>query len=199
MKYINTRGIIYDVTKEEYLLMKNKNNALQNQIAKESIFTALMILMEQKNFKDISITELTKKAGVSRMAFYRNYSQMEDVINLYLIEYMEDYSKQLLNNKILNNYESALLYFTCFRKQGKLIANLIHSNLTNLIFESSVEFFHTFSKNIVCEKPCSSVKQRYHAEFIVGGLYKVLIEWARNGMVESNEDMAGFINVLMKD
>lgn len=178
--------------------MKNKNNALQNQIARESIFTALMILMEQKNFKEISITELTKKAGVSRMAFYRNYNQMEDVITLYLMEYLEDYSKQLLNNKKFDNYESARLYFACFRKQEKLIANLIHSNLTNLIFESSVEFFHTFSKNIVCEKPCSSEKQKYHAEFIVGGLYKVLIEWAKSGMVESDKDMAGFINALMK-
>lgn len=176
--------------------MKNKNNALQNQIAKESIFTALMILMEQKSFKEISITELTKKAGVSRMAFYRNYNQMEDVITLYLMEYLEDYSKQLLNKKNFNNYESARLYFACFRKQEKLIVNLIHSNLTNLIFESNVEFFHAFSKNIVCEKPCSSKKQKYHAEFIVGGLYKVLIEWAKNGMVESDDDMAGFINAL---
>jgi AcrR family transcriptional regulator len=179
--------------------MKNKNNDLQNQIAKESIFTALMILMEQKNFKEISITELTKRAGVSRMAFYRNYNQMENIITLYLMEYLEDYSKQLLNKKKFNNYESALLYFSCFRKQEKLLFNLIHSNLTNLIFESSVEYFHTFSKNIVCEKPCSSEKQRYHAEFIVGGLYKVLIEWAKNGMAESDQDMAGFVNELMKD
>lgn len=178
--------------------MTNKNNALQNQIAKESIFTALMILMEHKNFKDVSITELTNKAGVSRMAFYRNYSQMEDVITLYLMEYLEDFSKQLLIDKNFDNYESARLYFACFRTQKKLIANLLHSNLTNLIFESSVEFFHTFSKNIVCEKPCSIVKQKYHAEFIIGGLYKVLIEWAKNGMAESDADMAEFFNGLMK-
>lgn len=179
--------------------MKNKNNALQNQIAKESIFTALMILMEQKNFKEISITELTKKAGVSRMAFYRNYNQMEDVITLYLRENLEDYSKQLLNDKKFDNYDSVRLYFACFRKQEKLIANLLSSNLTNLIFESSIEFFHTFSKNIVCEKPCSPEKQRYHAEFIVGGLCKVLIEWAKNGMVEGDEGMAHFVNEFVKD
>lgn len=179
--------------------MKNINNALQNHIAKESIFTSLMILMEQKNFKEITITELTKKAGVSRMAFYRNYNQMEDVITSFLIEYLEDYSKKLLNNEKFDYYESIRLYFTCFREQEKLIANLIHSNLTNLIFESSIEFFHTFSKNIVCEKPCSVEKRRYYAEFMVGGLYRVLIEWTKNGMTESDKDMAGFINVLMKD
>lgn len=49
--------------------MVNKAANIQNIITKESIFTALMILMEKKNFKEISITEITKKAGVSRMAF----------------------------------------------------------------------------------------------------------------------------------
>lgn len=175
--------------------MKNKNNILQNQIAKESIFTALMILMEQKSFKEISITELTKRAGVSRMAFYRNYNQLEDVITLYLMEYLEDCSKQIFSKKF-DYYESARSYFACFRKQEKLIVNLIHSNLTNLIFESSIEFFRAFSKNIVCKNPCSPTKQKYQAEFIVGGLYKVLIEWAKNGMVESDDEMAGFINAL---
>lgn len=175
--------------------MKNKNNILQNQIAKESIFTALMILMEQKSFNEISITELTKKAGVSRMAFYRNYSRLEDAITLYLMEYLEGCSKQISCKKF-DYYESARFYFACFRKQEKLIVNLIHSNLTNLIFESSIEFFHAFSKNIVCENPSSPTKQKYLAEFIVGGLYKVLIEWAKNGMVESDEEMAGFINTL---
>lgn len=179
--------------------MQNKSNALQNQLAKESIFTALMIIMEQKNFKEISITELTKRAGVSRMAFYRNYNQLEDVITQYLMEYFEENCNQLLNNKRFDICESARIYFECFRKQKRLISNLIHSNLTNLIFDSSVEFFHTFSKNIVCEKPCTPEQQIYHAEFVVGGLNRVLIEWVKNGMAESDKEMAGFINELIKD
>lgn len=174
---------------------KNKNNILQNQIAKESIFTALMILMEQKGFKEITITELTEKAGVSRMAFYRNYNQMEDVISNYLMEYFEVYSSQILTKESIDTYQSARLYFACFRKQEKLISNLIQSNLTNLLFESNILFFHSLFKNI-CEDACSSTKQKYYAEFIAGGFYKVLIEWAKNGMEESDADMARFINTL---
>ncbi len=179
--------------------MQNKNNALQNQIAKESIFTALMILMEQKDFNEITITELTKRAGVSRMAFYRNYNKMEEVITLYLMEYLEACSKHLLNNKKIDNYESARIYFSCFRQQEKLITNLIHSNLTNLIYESSVEFFHSFSDKIICERPCSPEKQKYFADFTIGGLYRVLITWAQTGMSESDEKMAAFVDKLMQD
>ncbi|MFA9378290.1 MAG: TetR/AcrR family transcriptional regulator [Lachnotalea sp.] len=84
--------------------MENKNNTLQNNITKESIFTSLMILMEQKNFKEITITEMTKKAGVSRMAFYRNYTVMEDIIICYLDELLQEYSMQILDFESIDNY-----------------------------------------------------------------------------------------------
>jgi len=173
--------------------MENNNINSQNMLTKESIFTALMILMEQKNFKEISITELTKKAGVSRMAFYRNYNQMEDIITSYLNELFEEYSKQILGLEKIDNYESLRLYFSYFRQHEKLIANLINSNLSNLILERCVEYFHWLSCEIVCKKSYSSTKERYTIEFIAGGLFKVLIEWAKSGMKENNEDMAELV------
>jgi hypothetical protein len=38
---------------------------------------------------------------------------------------------------------------------------------------------------------------QYVIEYISGGLYKILISWARNGMKESDEYMAGIIVELM--
>ena len=43
-----------------------KNN---NRIVTESITLALIQLMEKKDFNAISITELTKRAGVGRVSF----------------------------------------------------------------------------------------------------------------------------------
>ena len=45
-----------------------------NKFIKKCIKDSLLILMNEKNFKDITITEITEKAGVSRMAYYRNYT-----------------------------------------------------------------------------------------------------------------------------
>ena len=180
--------------------MVNKNNILQNRITKESIFSALMILMEQKNFKEISITEISKKAGVSRMAFYRNYNLMEDIITNYLDEFFEEYSKQVFSSEKIDNYESVCLYFAYFRKHERLITNIINSNLTNLILERCVEFFHLISKDIVCKKSYPPEKEIYSIKFIAGGLYMVLIEWAKGGMKESDEDIAKIVVYdLMKE
>ncbi|WP_238899912.1 TetR/AcrR family transcriptional regulator [Clostridium sp. YIM B02500] len=173
--------------------MVNKKINSQNKIIKESIFTALMILMENKYFRDISITELTKKAGVSRMSFYRNYNSMEDIITTYLDELFEEYSLQISSHEKNNNFDSVCLYFAYFRKHKKLITNLINANLTNLIFDRYVKFFHSFSKDFECKKLHSPEIDKYSVEFVSGGLYKVLIEWTKNGMKESDEDMAKMI------
>ena len=173
--------------------MENKNNILQNQITKESIFTSLMILMEQKNFKEITITEMTKKAGVSRMAFYRNYNVMEDIIICYLDELLQEYSNQLLDFGEIDQYKSICLYFSYFRKHEKLLTNLINSNLDNLLLERCIKLFNSLCKEIVCKKSFSPKKESYAIEFIAGGLYRLLIIWAENGMKESDEDMATLV------
>lgn len=177
--------------------MISKNNNPQNRITKESIFTALMLLMEQKDFKEISITELTKKAGVSRMAFYRNYNLMEDIITSYLDEFFEDYSNQISRNEKIDTCDSVRLYFTYFRNHEKLITNLNNSNLTNLILERVTRFLHSLCKDIVCEKSHSPEKEKYSIEFLAGGVYKVLIEWAKSGMKESDDVMAQIVYSLM--
>ena len=57
-----------------------RSNKESNQITRESIETALLFLMEKKELSKISVSELVKKAGVSRNAFYRNYKSKEEIL-----------------------------------------------------------------------------------------------------------------------
>ena len=61
----------------------NKNE-IANNIVKESLTDALFYLMSKKEFNDIAITELSKKAGVSRLSFYRNFDSNEDIIKKWI-------------------------------------------------------------------------------------------------------------------
>ncbi|HFI0252331.1 TPA: TetR/AcrR family transcriptional regulator [Streptococcus suis] len=60
-----------------------QSNKEANQLTKESLETALLFLLEKKELKQISISELVKKAGVSRNAFYRNYKSKEEILEDY--------------------------------------------------------------------------------------------------------------------
>lgn len=172
--------------------MSNKYNAEQNKITKESIFVALMSLMGKKNFKDISITEVTQKAGVSRMAFYRNYSIMEDILIDQLDDMFKEYS-DLLNHNEKSNYEMTRLFFYYFRQHRKFIENLLRSNLTHLILEQSMKFLNILSSALSCSVDCSPEFEKYNIGFVAGGFFNVLIIWCKNAMTESDEKMAEIV------
>jgi len=58
-----------------------KHSEEQNKIVCESLQDALILLIKTKPYDNISITELCKKAGVSRMSFYGNFKSKDDILN----------------------------------------------------------------------------------------------------------------------
>ena len=48
--------------------------------AADCIYEALIRLMDEKPYHEISITDISKRAGVSRMAYYRNYADKNEIL-----------------------------------------------------------------------------------------------------------------------
>ena len=65
---------------EKSLENLRKSNQESNLLTREAIETALLQLLEKKDLTKISISELVKRAGVSRAAFYRNYDSKEEIL-----------------------------------------------------------------------------------------------------------------------
>ncbi|KXT80396.1 TetR family transcriptional regulator [Streptococcus sp. DD11] len=65
---------------EKSLANLRKYNQESNQITRESLEISLMQLLEKKELKKITISELVERAGVSRAAFYRNYTSKEQIL-----------------------------------------------------------------------------------------------------------------------
>ena len=55
-------------------------NREANAITRESLFEALLLLVEKKPFEKITVSELVRRAGVSRTAFYRNYNSITEIV-----------------------------------------------------------------------------------------------------------------------
>ena len=52
--------------------------------AKQCIAEALITLIEEKEYQDISVTEICKIAGFSRMAYYRNFTNKDEILMTYM-------------------------------------------------------------------------------------------------------------------
>lgn len=83
------------------------DNTKKNSYVKNQITEALIILLKEKELQDISITEITNKAEVSRISFYRNFNHKETVIKEYMFSTLNDWNKQ--HSKKLQHTEDDIL------------------------------------------------------------------------------------------
>lgn len=56
------------------------NNEQKNTYVKQQLTQALLELLQKKTLAEISVSELTERAGVGRVSFYRNFHTKEDIL-----------------------------------------------------------------------------------------------------------------------
>lgn len=164
--------------------MKSKNES--NKLAKECIVTALIELMKIQDYNTITITDLTKKAGVSRMAYYRNYTSKEDIIN----KFADDVGASI-HDKLVGMLPRASVfdyYFELFAQLGSyndLCLTAYHAGLGELIHSQ-------ITKNMALTFPPEgdTTTDRYRHVYLAGAFYNIFIQWLQNGQKESVADMA---------
>jgi AcrR family transcriptional regulator len=72
------------IDKRSKVLQKSSSNNRQVQRTRSWIFEALMILMDEKPYKKITVSDITEKAGIARQTFYHNYDDKDDVVFEYV-------------------------------------------------------------------------------------------------------------------
>ena len=153
-----------------------------NKIVVESIILALIQLMEKKDFDDISITELTKRAGVGRVTFYRNFIDKKDVLRHYLNDIQYEFMvsrKQLRHESNFTEYISDL--FTHLLNHKELAILLLKANMFYLVKE---QFDYVF------DHLKTTSEEEAALFFLSGGLYNAFYYWASNNFEESPEKIA---------
>ena len=67
---------------------------------------ALAFLIDKKEFSEITISELVKKAGIARSTFYRNYESKEDIIRSSIRKTLMEFDEQYTPETIDERYET---------------------------------------------------------------------------------------------
>ena len=163
----------------------SKHNENINKVVCESLQQALIILMNKKKFSDISITELCRKAGVSRMAFYNNYNSKDDLLKQ-LISHHSDFLVNVIGSPFREKTDVSW-YIKMFE-----YAKENHYNLKT-IFDAGFkyEYLATITDIVLHDKNISSDK-RYLRLMWAGGIINTIIYWLESGMKESIDDIASF-------
>ena len=75
--------------------MKSSLKNASREFTKSCIMDALLQLMHTKDYEQITISELTRKARVSRISYYRSYSSKDIILTDYMHRILKEYAEEL--------------------------------------------------------------------------------------------------------
>ena len=161
----------------------------QSEFSKQCLTDALFLLLEHKSFQAITIKELTEKAGVSRLTFYRNFHAKEDILTRYYRINFSQYLKKLDETGVSSIKGALVSCFQYWKNAENHIRLILDNHLEYFLYEPFEDFL-------------SILLQKYHVgahlkenqiQFLIGGLYFSMIHWVSDDANLSAEDMADSI------
>lgn len=162
--------------------MSNSSNEEAKSFTKECVVSALLKLLEKKEYKKITLSEIAIKAGVSRNAVYRNFSSKDLILKKYVNGITLDFANNLKskNIKTYEQYVNELFSHLC--SYAEISKILIESGLTDILYES----FTVMKGFIVTD---SDIRD-YYENYRIGGMYSIYLTWLESGCKESPKELS---------
>ncbi|MCI8956166.1 MAG: TetR/AcrR family transcriptional regulator [Eubacterium sp.] len=152
------------------------NFTKRNKFTRMCIGEAVIALMKEKIFDKITILDITRKAGVSRMTFYKYYHSKEQVVESYLQEIISGYVEKFGDNfsDDFPNFDNTLAALNYFDEYADFFLEIAHAGLYNLLI-NAVNLY--MEETIVPRYQVSPYKIYYYA----GALLNIFIKWEESG------------------
>ena len=159
------------------------NKPTLNHVIKGYITEALLLLMKEKEFGQIRISEITARAGVNRTSFYRNFNSKEDVLHKYLhAQFDEQFVQVALAGKLHNTHDIFVNIFAFMKNSEQMLFVLYDHQFSHLLLD--------FIKNCCGAKIEQDNELAYKNALIMGVVFGAVDEWIRRGCVENPDEMA---------
>ena len=168
--------------------------------SQEWLANALLSLMEEKKFRDISIQQIAERADLSRRTFYRVFGTKEDALIWHLNLLYEEFFSLLRQRECRQFQDVLALYFSFWYQHAHLFALLKKSDLLPFVLNQYLRVFPDVFTTIKREYPLSQNPDAlaYAMAFSAGGMLSVLIKWADEGMIKTPDEIMQMVDVMMQ-
>ena len=149
------------------------SNIEAKELTKEYLFEALIKLMKKMPFEKITVSELTKCAGVSRTAFYRHYSSIDQIIKEPLVGLISMLRTSLNEDKYKNDLRLWCVEMLSFlRSYADMLDPLLKAT------DGKFVDMKIIGKPFVPSDDSESARLRYMA--FNGAIRSMLSEWVKD-------------------
>ena len=159
-----------------------------NEVVIESITQAMAAMIVDRSFEEISITELVRRAGVSRNSFYRNFRDKDDVLRRYIegeteewmtangwVHTVDPMRRELRLEKLLTHMYGYRTF----------IAALIRDRKMHIL---EAEF------DRVLEIGIGQYYDPWRLAFLIGGIYNLYVHWVETDYALPPQEVAALFD-----
>lgn len=168
------------------------SNENRNLYVVEHLTGAMFELLEEKNFAQISISELCDRAGVGRTSFYRNFTGKEDIVRRYLKTILSRwYNSHFNSSDDSTEREIVLSLFRHIEANLNMYELLNKRHLIYLLKDILLEL-----SGFDCSK---TMLESYASAYVAYTLFGFVEVWFMRGMQDSIDDLVALIPDSSKD
>lgn len=171
-----------------------------SDVTKRALERSLKCLLRDKPLSKITVTELAKDCGISRMTFYYHF---RDIFDLVEWSCQEDASKVLADNKTYGTWQEGFLRILRYvRDDANFVNNVYRSVSRDQVERHLYEVTYKLLRDVVDEE-AQGMSVREEDRRFIADLYKyafvgVVLDWIRDGMRERPEVLTERLAAVMR-
>ena len=187
--------------------------------SRQEISTALLKLMQNHPYAEISVKQIIMETSLARKTFYLNFRSKDDVLESILDELIGEYTEALskaneeknpagtkyLDEAIsVDTITNPLSVIFSFCDKNKSLLSLLHKNkMLYLLLIRLNAFLPEYSKTEDMSsnpfvKLMGELEPDYLIAFNVGAIWNVLFKWIDRGMVDSLDSIQETLKKYLK-
>lgn len=163
--------------------MNTTNGKIAEQ-SKKKIANALMVVMQQYDYKEITITQLAQEAKLSRKTFYRLFTDKEGVLSYLFEQLYIECLEHIKSQRTKYYWDIVQCYFDFWEERKSVLHIFKQSTLLPVLFDGAYKYSFSIFEHIRSaeEKEQYSAHLPYLLAYSLGGMHSMLLKWVENDM-----------------
>ena len=164
------------------------NNMERSSYVREQITRTLIEMLGSRKLEDITVRDLTDRAGVGRVSFYRNIADKEDILRQESDRLLKQWGHAYEANPTSSPETLFPSLFDFLLDNKDFYTVLYHAGLSDILMETIIKTLNPGAEAVSAAA--------YAKAFVAYGIFGWVNEWISRGMKESGEEMTALFQAL---
>ncbi len=169
----------------------NKSSNPSSIRSKKEITDALLKLMQDHPYSEISVKQIVLETPLERKTFYNNFSSKDDVLDSIITNAIHEYVVALTSSP-----EGPLSVIFEFCDKNRYLLELLHKN--NLLYLLLLKLNVVIPDGNPFAQMIGDLDPDYLIAFNIGAIWNIIFKWVDRGMTDSPDEIKATLEEYLK-